>query len=121
MAKSWAGFDVVLLVGQPVKTALESQEAWIARLRRQREIIKAYRAGLSRPPGPEPELHPGHSGPTGAETAWAARLTGQREIIKAYRAGLSRWFGPELYPGHAGPRLLDVWQELAKGASASCN
>jgi hypothetical protein len=29
-------------VEQPVQAALESEEAWIARLKRQRQIIKAY-------------------------------------------------------------------------------
>ena len=83
MARSWVERVHVLRVDQPVQEALESEEARTARLMRQREIIKAYRAGLPRPAVPEPELHPGHAGPTGAETAWAARLRRQRQIIKA--------------------------------------
>ncbi|UCH86462.1 MAG: hypothetical protein JSU97_08040 [Dehalococcoidia bacterium] len=84
MAKSWVERVHVLRVDEPVATAPESEEARTARLMRQREIIKAYRAGLPRPPGPEPELHPGHAGPAGAEKAWMTRLMRQREIIKAH-------------------------------------
>ena len=84
MAKDWVERAHILRVDQPVQEALESEEARTARLMRQREIIKAYRAGLPRPPGPEPELHPGHAGPPGAETARAARLRRQQEIIKAH-------------------------------------
>ena len=83
MAKSWVERVHILRIDQPIQEALESEEARTARLMRQREIIKAYRAGLPRPPGPEPELHPGHAGPPGAETARAARLRRQQEIIKA--------------------------------------
>jgi hypothetical protein len=81
MAKSWVERVQVLRVDEPVATTLESEEARTARLMRQREIIKAYRAGLPRPPGPEPELH---AGPAGAEEAWMTRLMRQREIIKAH-------------------------------------
>jgi len=84
MAKNWVERVHILRVDQPVQGALETEEARTARLMRQREIIKAYRAGLPRPPGPEPELHPGHAGPPGAEQSWMARLKRQREIIKAY-------------------------------------
>jgi hypothetical protein len=84
MAKSWVERVHVLSVDQPVQEVLESEEAQTARLMRQREIIKAYRAGLPRPPGPEPELHPGHAGPIGVEEARGARLLRQREIIKAH-------------------------------------
>jgi hypothetical protein len=84
MAKSWVERVHILRVDQPVQEALESEEARTARLMRQREIIKAYRAGLPRPPGPEPELHPGYAGPPGAETARAVRLRRQQGIIKAY-------------------------------------
>jgi hypothetical protein len=68
----------------PVQAAPESETAWIARLKRQREIIKAYRGGLPHPPGPEPQLHFGHAGPPGWEEAWFARLKRQRQIIKAH-------------------------------------
>jgi hypothetical protein len=71
----------VLTVDQPVQEALESEEAQTARLMRQREIIKAYRAGLPRPPGPAPKLH---AAPSGVEKSQAARLMRQREIIKAH-------------------------------------
>ena len=84
MAKSWVERVRVLSIDQPVQEALESEEARTARLMRQREIIKAYRAGLPRPPGPAPKLHPGHAGPSGAEEAQTARLMRQREIIKAH-------------------------------------
>ena len=84
MARSWVERVQVLSVEQPVAAAPESEEARIARLKRQREIIKAYRAGLPRPPGPAPKLVAGHAGPPGAEEAWTARLKRQREIIKAY-------------------------------------
>jgi hypothetical protein len=84
MAKSWIERVHVLRVDQPVAAALESEEDRTARLMRQREIIKAYRAGLPRPPGPEPKLHPGHAGPASAEEARTARLMRQREIIKAH-------------------------------------
>ena len=75
---------LVPIAEQPVQAAPESEGAWIARLKRQRQIIKAYRAGLPRPPGPEPQLHFGHAGPPGWEEAWFARLQRQRQIIKAY-------------------------------------
>ncbi|UCH86710.1 MAG: hypothetical protein JSU97_09380 [Dehalococcoidia bacterium] len=81
MAKSWIERVHVLRIDEPVATALESEEARTARLMRQREIIKAYRAGLPRPPGPEPKLHPG---PAAAEEARTARLMRQREIIRAH-------------------------------------
>jgi len=84
MAKSWIERVHVLRIDQPVQAALESEEVQTARLMRQREIIKAYRAGLPRPAVPEPEFHPGHAGPAGAETAQAARLMRQQGIIKAY-------------------------------------
>jgi len=84
MAKSWVERVHILRVDQPVATAVETEEARTARLMRQREIIKAYRAGLPRPPGPEPQLHPGHAGPAGAEEGWIARLKRQREIIRAH-------------------------------------
>jgi hypothetical protein len=81
MAKSWVERVRVLTVDQPVQEALESEEAQTARLMRQREIIKAYRAGLPRPPGPAPKLH---AGPSDEEKSQAARLMRQREIIKAH-------------------------------------
>jgi hypothetical protein len=81
MAKSWIERVHVLRVDRPVAMALESEEAQTARLMRQREIIKAYRAGLTHPPVPEPELH---AGPAGAEEAWTKRLMRQREIIRAH-------------------------------------
>jgi hypothetical protein len=81
MAKSWVERVHVLTVDRPAATALEPEEAQTARLMRQREIIKAYRAGLPRPPGPEPELH---AGPAGAEEAWMKSLMRQREIIRAH-------------------------------------
>jgi len=81
MAKSWVERVRVLRIDQPVQEALESEEARTARLMRQREIIKAYRAGLPRPPGPAPKLH---AASTGAEESQTARLMGQREIIKAH-------------------------------------
>ncbi|KPK21818.1 MAG: hypothetical protein AMJ76_01635 [Dehalococcoidia bacterium SM23_28_1] len=109
MAKSWVERVHVLRVDQPVQGALETEEAQITRLLRQREIIKAYRAGLARPLGAEPELHPGHAGPAGAEEAWMARLKRQREIIKAYyqkrRAG-----------SQAGPIPMRERDDLAKAA-----
>jgi hypothetical protein len=81
MAKSWIERVHVLSVDQPVQEALESEEARTARLMRQREVIRAYRAGLPRPPGPAPKLH---AAPTGAEKAQTARLMRQRETIKAH-------------------------------------
>jgi hypothetical protein len=84
MAKSWVERVHALSVDEPAQAALESEQSQTARLMRQRQIIKAYGAGLARPAGPEPEFHPGEAGPTGTETAWAARLRRQREIIKAY-------------------------------------
>jgi hypothetical protein len=74
----------VPIAEEPIQAAPESETAWIARLMRQREIIKAYRAGLPRPPGPEPQLHFGHAGPPGWEEACFARLKRQRQIIKAH-------------------------------------
>jgi hypothetical protein len=81
MAKSGVERVHVLSIDQPVQEALETEEARTARLMRQREIIKAYRAGLPRPPGPAPKLQ---AAPTGMEKARTARLKRQREIIKAY-------------------------------------
>jgi hypothetical protein len=97
------------IVEEPVQAAPESEEAWIARLKRQREIIKAYRAGLPRPPGPEPELHPGYAGPPGAETARAVRLMRQREIIKAH-------YQKRRAESQAGPPPMRKWHDLAKAA-----
>jgi hypothetical protein len=96
-------------VEQPVQAAPESEGAWIARLKRQREIIKAYRAGLPRPPGPEPQLHFGHAGPPGWEEARTARLMRQRQIIKAYYE--KRRAAEEAVPLPVGER-----QDLAKAA-----
>jgi hypothetical protein len=42
MAKSWVERVHILRVDQPVQGALETEEARTARLKRQREIIKAY-------------------------------------------------------------------------------
>jgi hypothetical protein len=81
MAKSWIERVHVLSIDQPVQKALESEETRTARLMRQREIIKAYRAGLPRPPVPAPKLH---AAPSGAEKGQTARLMRQREIIKAH-------------------------------------
>jgi len=81
MAKSWVERVHVLSVDQPVQEALESEETRTARLMRQREVIKAYRAGLPRPAGPAPKLH---AAPTGAEKAPTAKLMRQRQIIKAH-------------------------------------
>jgi hypothetical protein len=81
MAKSWVERVHVLRVDGPAVVAVETEEAQTARLMRQREIIEAYRAGLPRPLGPEPELR---AGSTGAEEAWMARLKRQREVIKAH-------------------------------------
>jgi hypothetical protein len=81
MAKSWVERVHVLSIDQPAQEALETEEARTARLMRQREIIKAYRAGLPRPPGPAPKLQ---AAPTGMEKARSARLKRQREIIKAF-------------------------------------
>jgi hypothetical protein len=69
---------------QPVQAAPESEGAWAARLMRQRQIIKAYGAGLPCPAGAEPQLHFGHAAPPGWEEAQTARLMRQRQIIKAY-------------------------------------
>jgi hypothetical protein len=81
MAKSWIERVHVLSIDQPVQKALESEETRTARLMRQREIIKAYRAGLPRPPVPAPKLH---AAPSGVEKGQTARLMRQREIIKAH-------------------------------------
>jgi hypothetical protein len=90
---------------ESVQAAPESQGAWAARLMRQRQIIKAYRAGLACPPGPEPQLHFGHAGPPGWEEAQTARLMRQRQIIKAY-------FEKRRTASETGP----LPQELAKAA-----
>jgi hypothetical protein len=95
----------VQTVEQPVQAAPESQGAWAGRLTRQRQIIKAYGAGLPCPPGPEPQLHFGHAGPPGWEEAQTARLMRQRQIIKAYYQKRSA-------ESQAGP----LPQELAKAA-----
>jgi len=109
MAKSWIERVHVLRVDRPAARALETEEARTARLMRQREIIKAYRAGLPRPPGPEPELHPGDAGPAGAEEAWMARLKRQREIIKAYNE-------KRRAASQGGPLPKEEGQDLAKAA-----
>jgi len=110
MEKSWVERVHVLRVDQPVQAALESEEARTARLMRQREVIKAYRAGLSRPAVPEPELHPGHAGPAGAETAQAARQRRQREIIKAHYEKKGR------AAKQAGPLPVEEQEDLAEAA-----
>ena len=94
---------------EPVQAAPEPEGAWIARLTRQREIIKAYRAGLPRPPGPEPQLHFGHAGPPGWEEAWFARLKRQRQIIKAH-------YEKRRTATEAGPLPMRERQDLAKAA-----
>jgi hypothetical protein len=99
----------VPIVEEPVQEALESEEGRTARLKRQREIIKAYRAGLPRPPGPEPEFHHGYAGPPGAEDARTARLIRQRQIIKAY-------YEKRRAASQAGPPPMGKWQDLAKAA-----
>jgi len=94
---------------EPVQAAPESEGAWIARLQRQRQIIKAYRAGLPCPPGPEPQLHFGHAGPPGWEEACSARLERQRQIIKAhYEKGRAA--------SEPAPLQVEEWQGLAKAA-----
>jgi len=93
MTKSWVERVHVLRVDQPAQGELETEATQTARLQRQREIIKAHRAGLPRPPGPEPQLR---AGSTGAEASLVARLKRQREIIKAYRVALPHTAGPEL-------------------------
>jgi hypothetical protein len=97
MAKSWIERVHVLSIDQPVQKALESEETRTARLMRQREIIKAYRAGLPRPPVPEPKLH---AAPSGAEKGQTARLMRQREIIKAHYQ--KRRTSAKPTPGRAG-------------------
>jgi len=109
MAKSWVERVHVLRIDQPVAIALETEETRTARLMRQREIIKAYRAGLARPPGPEPELHPGYAGSAGAEEAWAARLMRQRKVIKAH-------YEKRRAASQAGPAPAEERQDLAKAA-----
>jgi hypothetical protein len=96
-------------VEEPVQAAPESEGAWIARLERQREIMKAYRAGLPRPPGPEPQLHFGHAGPPGWEEARTARLMRQRQIIKAYYEKRRAVSGPVPLP-------IAERQDVAKAA-----
>ena len=81
MAKSWVERVHVLRVDQPAQSELDTEDAQITRLKRQREIIKAHLAGLPHPPGPEPQLH---AGSTKAETTLVARLKRQREIIRAH-------------------------------------
>lgn len=95
-------------VEQPVQASPESEGASIARLMRQREIMKAYRAGLPRPAGPEPQLHFGYAGPPGWEEAWIARLKRQRQIIKAYYE--------KRRAAEAGPLPVEEQQDLAKAA-----
>jgi len=99
----------VQTVEEPVQAAPESEEAWIARLKRQREIIKAYRAGLPRPAVPEPQLHFGHAGPPGWEEAWTARLMRQRQIIKAY-------YEERRAASQAGPLPMRERPDLAEAA-----
>jgi len=109
MAKSWIERVHVLRVDQSAARALETEEVRTARLMRQREIIKAYRAGLPRPAVPEPELHPGDAGPPGAETAQAARLRRQREIIKAH-------YEKRRAASQASPLQWEERQDLAEAA-----
>jgi hypothetical protein len=99
----------VPIAEEPIQAAPESETAWIARLKRQREIIKAYRAGLPRPPGPEPQLHFGHAGPPGWEEACFARLERQRQIIKAH-------YEKRHAATEAGPLPVRERQDLAKAA-----
>jgi len=99
----------VSIAEQPVQAAPESEGAWVARLQRQREIIKAQRAGLPRPPGPEPQLHFGHAGPPGWEEAWVARLQRQRQIIKAY-------YEKRREASQAGTVTMEKRKELTKAA-----
>lgn len=106
MAKSWIERVHVLSVDEPAKRALESEEARAARLRRQREIIGAYRRGLPRPPLPAQEPYSGHADAIAAESEQArtARLMRQRALIKARWAARERPPRPaqERYPCHDG-------------------
>jgi hypothetical protein len=99
----------VQIAEEPVQAAPESEGAWLARLQRQRQIIKAYRAGLPRPPGPEPQLHFGHAGPPGWEEACSERLQRQRQIIKAY-------YEKRRAASEAGPLPMGEQQDIAKAA-----
>ena len=100
---------LVHIAEEPVQATPESEETQMVRLMRQRQIIKVYRAGLPRPPGPEPQLHFGHAGPPGWEEAWIARLKRQQEIIKAYYE--KRRTAADVVPLPMGER-----QDLAKAA-----
>jgi hypothetical protein len=104
---AYKGF--VPTVEEPVQAAPESEGAWIARLERQREIIKAYRAGLPRPAGPEPQLHFGHAGPPGSEEARTARLMRQRQLIKAH-------YEKRRAASQVDPLPMGEWKELARAA-----
>jgi len=90
----------VPIAEQPVQAAPESEGAWVARLQR---------AGLPRPPGPEPQLHFGHAGPPGWEEAWVARLQRQRQIIKAY-------YEKRREASQAGTVTMEKRKELTKAA-----
>jgi hypothetical protein len=84
MAKGWVEDVHVLRVDQPAERASEWEEARMAKLRRQRQIIRAYRACLQRPAVSAQRPYAGHAAAIRAELEEARSLSRQLEIIKAH-------------------------------------
>ncbi len=84
MAKGWVEDVHVLRVDQPTELAPEWEEARMAKLRRRRQIIRAYRACLQRPPLSAQRPYAGHAAAIRAELEEARSLSRQLEIIMAH-------------------------------------
>lgn len=84
MAKSWVEDVHVLRVDQPAERAPEWEEARMAKLRRQRQIIRAYRTCLQRPAVSAQRPYAGHAAAIRAELEEARSLSRQLEIVKAH-------------------------------------
>lgn len=82
MANTWAESVHVLRVDQPDERALDWEEARAAKLRRQRNTIRAYRARLRRLPLSAERRYAGLAAAIRAENEETRSLSRQLEIIK---------------------------------------
>jgi hypothetical protein len=84
MAKGWVEDVHVLRVDQPAERAPEWEEARMAKLRRQRQIIRAYRTCLQRAPLSAQQPYVGRAAAIRMELEEARSLSRQLEIVKAH-------------------------------------
>lgn len=83
MAKGWVEDVHVLRVDQPAERT-PWEEARMAKLRRQRQIIRAYRTCLQRPAVSAQRPYAGHAAAIRVELEEARSLSRQLEIIRAH-------------------------------------